>query len=177
MQAIHFAAMTHQSAAVDTLISLGASINALDNKGNTPLHYATQFTDEPAFIQKLLDAGASINAVNNLGETALHFASADGNLGMVKFLVEHHASVAVLDKQGETPFQEAVKTQHTEVATFLSTQQKGAAINISEVFSADDSLSVLEGSSNMVTTEATASHSVYVQPFEAPIVHVVDAIL
>ena len=191
MQAIHFAAMNHKTDALTALLNLGASINALDNKGNTPLHYASQFTDEPGFIQKLLDAGASINAVNNLGETPLHFASADGNVATVKFLVEHHANVAAVDKQGETPLQDAVKTNHPDVANYLSTQNKAAeagqtihdqkhpahAITISDVLSSEDALSALQSPAQSSTEpEAAPSHSVYVQTVEAPIVHV-DAIL
>ncbi len=188
IQAIHFAAMTHQIEALDTLIKLGASVNAIDNKGNTPLHYAAEFTDEPAFIQKLLDAGASINAANNTGETPLHLAAADGNLGTVKFLVEHHANVAALDTQDETPLQEAVKTQHADVSAYLSEQKSVAVldhksaedtIDIQDVLASANEVEGLEEhsiESHSARTEVALSHSVYVNSTEIPIVHV-DAIL
>lgn len=200
LQAIHFAAMTHQTSALMTLISLGASPNAVDYKGNTPLHYAVQFTDEPAFIQKLLDAGASINTPNHAGETPLHLAAADGNLDTVKFLVANHANVAAVDLQGETPMQEAIKTKQSDVATFLSTQNKVAessehdmdhvlklsdtqtTLNLKDVLSSDDTLAGLDSEAvsgyGLVTTETTeASTSVYVQPVETIIVHAVDVML
>ncbi|MGE3318213.1 MAG: ankyrin repeat domain-containing protein [Candidatus Berkiella sp.] len=196
VQAIHFAAMTHQTSALTTLLDLGAAINAVDKQGNTPLHYAAQFTDEPAFIQKLLDAGASIDTKNIAGETPLHLAAADGNLETVKFLVAHHANVNAVDQQGETPLQEAVKTKHADVATFLSSQNPAKSegheltldlkpesveskLTVKDVLSSENSLEGLgenETHTHAEPAEAAVSHSVYNQVLEQPVVHV-DAIL
>lgn len=185
IQAIHFAAMTHQTGAVDTLLSLGAAINAVDKLGNTPLHYAAQFTDEPSFIQKLLDAGASVDTRNNAGETPLHLAAADGNLETVKFLVAHHATVAAVDQQGETPLQEAVKAKYTEVVNFLSTVKSDGhnlaqdKLTVADVLSLENSLDVLGDGEHHVVQIAEAAlhaHSVHIQELEQAPVHV-DAIL
>lgn len=119
-QAIHVAAMTHDVSVLDKLLSLNASINASDKLGNSPLHYACQHADSTAIVQKILDAGALINTQNNKGETALHLAAADGNLDVVKLLVAHNANAELKDMQNETPLQEAIKTHHQDVATFLT---------------------------------------------------------
>ncbi len=120
IQAIHFAAMSHQVQALDTLLSMGGAVNAVDKQGNTPLHYACKHADSIDIVQKIVDSGAFINTQNNQGETALHLAAQDGNLLVVKFLVEHQANTELKDNQGETAYQEAIKTHHPDVAHFLS---------------------------------------------------------
>ena len=53
-------------------IALGTNINAKDNKGNTPLHWAMELCHY--WPTALLEAGADVNAVNNNGETPLDWA-------------------------------------------------------------------------------------------------------
>lgn len=196
VQAMHFAAMTHQSETIDLLLSKGAAINATDKLGNTPLHYAAEFTNEPVFIQKLLDAGAWIDNPNNSGETALHLAAADGNLEVVKVLIANHADATALDKQGETALQEAIKTHHADVVTFLSEQNAVASdghaliqalkpaevqsqLSLSDVLSADHAVKGLEGNGHHTAitqaSESAPAQSIYTQ-IDQTVVHV-DAIL
>ena len=48
-----------------------------------------------------------MNAVGNNGEYPLHKACSDGNLEIVKLLIEKNAEVNVVDNDGKTPFQKA----------------------------------------------------------------------
>ena len=52
---------------IEKLISLGATVHARDNEGNTPLHCLGN--DEAALA--LINAGAELNAINNEGQTPL----------------------------------------------------------------------------------------------------------
>ena len=53
------------------LLENGADINAVDNDGLTPLHWACKLGNTGA-IRRLLDAGASVHATDHSGNTPLH---------------------------------------------------------------------------------------------------------
>ncbi|MCS5711374.1 ankyrin repeat domain-containing protein [Candidatus Berkiella aquae] len=60
--------------ALVTLIADGIDIDAQDDKGNTPLHWAVR-QGYPEIIQLLIDNGANVNAQNNEGNAPLHLAT------------------------------------------------------------------------------------------------------
>ncbi len=176
LQPIHIAAMAHQLNVVDTLINSHAAINAIDFQGNTPLHYGVQFGGSSDFITKLLDAGASIDAVNKQGQTALHLAVLDGNLPVVKVLVEHHANLTLHDAHGDTAADEAIKTNHADIATYLKEHNsdskgvhKSEAIKLSDViseYSVSDVLS--ESAPAHVSNASSVQNTVFIQDSVLP---------
>jgi ankyrin repeat protein len=82
----------------------------------------------------MLDVGASIDTVNNQGETALHLAVADGNLEAVKVLVAHYANQTIHDNHGQTPIDEAIKTNHTDSATYLKEHHSEHSLHATNEF-------------------------------------------
>ncbi|KAJ4129805.1 hypothetical protein NW768_006775 [Fusarium equiseti] len=84
------------------LTSQGMDINARDNDGNTPLHYAS----ESAWGEDLLDIwlrhGADINSRNNQGKTPLDFALQKNRVTASKFLIPRGAVTS--DGTTETEF-------------------------------------------------------------------------
>jgi ankyrin repeat protein len=78
-----------------------ATIDAQDNEGHTPLHFAAVEL-RPETIDLLLDAGADANARSKDGSTPLQFAAAVGNSETVSALLKQGARVDEGDNHGYT---------------------------------------------------------------------------
>lgn len=87
-------------------------INAQNHMGWPPLVYACRGDngEHPDEIQRLLELGADINIQNYKGKTGLHCAAKAGFLKVVNLLIEKGATVDAIDKDGETPLFEAIRS-------------------------------------------------------------------
>ena len=137
----------------------GADVNARDQYGNTPLHYAAgNGRDKIArlLIQNgadvdarnnegntplhrawsaevatlLIQKGADIHASNQNGDTPLHRAAAKGNDKIAALLIKKGADVNASDKNGDTPLHDAAGSGKDNVAELLI--EKGARVNASD---------------------------------------------
>jgi ankyrin repeat protein len=68
--------------------SRGANIEAKDNDGDTPLHFAI-FKGHLAVVKALLSGGADIFAANIRGKLPIHYAVIRGNSAVTKCLFQH----------------------------------------------------------------------------------------
>ena len=93
---------TASASEVQRLLASGASPNARDKGGETPLHEAA-WSGNLEVIQVLLAAGASPNARGNDGKTPLHWAALFEELEAVQELLEAGADPNAKDKRGNTP--------------------------------------------------------------------------
>nr|XP_012144811.1 PREDICTED: E3 ubiquitin-protein ligase MIB2 isoform X1 [Megachile rotundata] len=89
------------------LLDAGASLRAVDEDGDTPLHYAA-FGNQPEIMELLLSRGAAINAVNNGKCSALHVAVNKQHSQCVKVLLRHHCDVNLQDAYGDTALHDAI---------------------------------------------------------------------
>ena len=107
---------------IQYLIDCGASPNACDRRGDSPLHFAVKSVDVPASlkiktIQLLIKNGADVNIQDSKGMTPLMHCVIAGNLPIVQLLIENHADPSIPDHKGVTPIKRAVVR---DVAKYLS---------------------------------------------------------
>ena len=117
------AAYNGHEAIVKLLIKNNATVDSKDRIGMTPLIHAASCPapSAPKTVKVLLDAGADIEAAGGREQwTALMMAAAEGNLDVVKLLVEEGAKKETVDADGDTAASFATENGHTEVVKFLS---------------------------------------------------------
>lgn len=99
-------------------LAQGAKVNALDENGFSPLHYAILSMSDPA-VDLLLAAGADINRATRDGNTPLHLAVGQNNVLLTEKLLEAGAKLNVLNKKGESPLYLAVANNNLLVRPLL----------------------------------------------------------
>ena len=90
--------------AIKQQLAAGTDVNAKDEEGATPLHYAAT----KAVAELLITKGADVNAKGGYKNgTALHFAAAVGHNELVALLIANNADVnaniELGEYKGETP--------------------------------------------------------------------------
>ncbi len=90
-ESIHEAAAAGDIEKIKSLISGGADVNAKDDKGNAPIHYAVLLANKDV-IELLIDSGADVNLKDDQGHTALWWAKELKNNELVELLLKHGAS-------------------------------------------------------------------------------------
>ncbi|MCA7010126.1 ankyrin repeat domain-containing protein [Wolbachia endosymbiont of Tribolium confusum] len=106
--------------AVSLLLEAGADPNIKNDKGRTPLHYATG----PYSIAALLEKGADLDAEDNEKKTPLHHVASVGCSEGVVLLLEKGAISDRGDKQGKTPLQAARDNHHEHIEKYFVTYKR-----------------------------------------------------
>ncbi len=120
---LHYAAFYNFTNLTETLLSLGADINAREKNGETVLHNA--FSNGSLEVAKLLlRNNADVSAVDSTGWNILHYAARNGKLQMAQLAFDKKVSIDSKTKESYTPLIIAVTNNHFEVVKFLV--EKGA---------------------------------------------------
>jgi len=98
----------------------GADVNAEDEYGFSPIHYACRRPSKK-IAEYLLQSGASPNAISNnrSASSPLFLAIEGGDLEVIHLLVQHGANVDLADENGVTPLQLAIQKSRRLVCAFL----------------------------------------------------------
>ena len=116
---LHDAARSGDVNKVSELIDDGVSINAFDDKGETPLIIAI-LESRLSVVDIIIEYGADIRARNRGGFTALHAASYVGNSEIARKLLDEGADVNDQDnKAGVTALSVAAEEGYSGVAQVL----------------------------------------------------------
>lgn len=119
---LHYAAEVADFNCVELLVSVGAEINARDNKGRPALFYALK--KGRVDIVKFLLEYSSNDLTDNEGNTCLHFASESKSLKCLKLLEK--TRVNCLNSHQQTPLHFAFKTSSNSATTVAFLLEKGA---------------------------------------------------
>lgn len=91
---LHRAAADNDLQAVVFLLDQGVDIEARDEQGMMPLHFAVVDKRTPEVVALLLDRGADVKARNSDGMTPLHFAAGSGTVPeVIALLLDRGADV------------------------------------------------------------------------------------
>jgi ankyrin repeat protein len=114
-KAIHEAAKKADLKEVTRLLEQGADVNAKDNTGITPLHWAV-INSHKAVADLLIAKGADVSAKDNIGRTPLHIVA---NEDMAALLIAKNADLNAKDGIGQTPLVAACFNKHKDVIVLL----------------------------------------------------------
>ncbi|KLI46273.1 ankyrin [Brachyspira hyodysenteriae] len=146
--AIHMASANGNNDVVIMLLDKDpTTINDVDNRGNTPLHWAAM-KDKPETVKLLMENGADIESKDADGWTPLHYAAAFSSLQTVQTLVDLGADKMSKTKDGNEPIYYA---RGDDVKNYLSGND-----NIAREGTPEDTL---EGNETVVADNNTADEN------------------
>jgi cytohesin len=121
---LHMAAQDGREEIARFLISRGADVNRANDRGNTPLHRAVEYSNVVAL---LLDSAAKVDAADVQGRTPLHWAAMLPDKRSVVTLLDRGANPNARDHHGQTPLHYVSRGGSAEVASALLARGADAA--------------------------------------------------
>ncbi len=113
------------------LMHSGADVNAAQNDGTTPLHWAAYKLDAD-LASVLIERGADPNSANRFGSSPLAEAVKAANVPLARMLLEAGADVDAPNLDGETALMLVSRTGSFELAQLLL--EHGADVNAREMW-------------------------------------------
>ncbi len=108
-----------------TLPQIQKLVDAQDSDGRTALHRAVNGNNDPRIVTLLLKHGFNPNAENSWGYLPIHFAAKEGREESVRVLLENQSKTYVRNKNGDLPFDLAIRhAQDSVVLLFLAPEKR-----------------------------------------------------
>jgi ankyrin repeat protein len=123
------AAMRGDNAAVRSLLSQHADVNAAQPDGSTALFWAAR-ADDREMAAFLISHGAAVNTANHYGITALSLAATNASAPMIEALLKAGADANTATPLGQTVLMTAARTGNPEAVKVLL--DHGANVNAKE---------------------------------------------
>lgn len=116
---LHYAVSSASPRIVEVLILRQAKVNAENNRGDTPLHYAARHQDNVETVKILIGAGAQVDHKNNLGNTPFAGAAITNSVSSGEFLISNGADRHTSNTYGDTPLRETIYNNRHEFLKML----------------------------------------------------------
>ena len=118
---LHICARASDVESCALLISVGCTVNAVDERGETPLHWArvARRSEGDNVVALLIRNGADPNCPCITGQRPLHHASRLNRIRTAKLLVEYSADINATDRNGLTPLHHACRLSSTSIVDLL----------------------------------------------------------
>ena len=121
---------------VGHLIRINGDINAVDNKGKTPLHsfFKTHHFKNFDFLNYLIEENAKIDFISNSGKNALHdsFENSNVSFELVKYLVGYPLNINQTDSKNRNVLFYAIKRENITLDILLYLLENNADPNIED---------------------------------------------
>ncbi|XP_043466883.1 ankyrin-2-like [Leptopilina heterotoma] len=114
---LHLAIQENQTKVFNQIIK-ECNVNAKNNKGESPLHYAAA-NNRVEFTKALVENGAIVNVEDNDGKTPLHLALTNQNVQLSEILFENRAVVSKKYSKESGPLYDAAKSGNLEMVKLL----------------------------------------------------------
>lgn len=115
---------------IQMLLDKGASVNAADRNGITPLMAASELGGAVSLV---LEHKPNVNAADKTGKTALMYAMNNLGLSTTAHLLEHGAKINTQDSQGQTALMLAITgARHNPIRLISDDQKKKAEQEVIE---------------------------------------------
>ncbi len=120
----HVAAQDHKQYILKVTQTLqeGDDINATTWDEKTALHFTLMdpsYKSAHVVASLLIDHGCNIHLKDNNGQTALHYAARNGDLSIIKKLLENKADIHDTDIHYKTPIHYAIETENINAVRYL----------------------------------------------------------
>jgi ankyrin repeat protein len=115
---LHYVTQWKLDSAIPMIASRGASLEAANVTGETPLFIAVKI-DSSSTVQALLNAGSSISGRDTLGNTALHTAVRWNAASAADTLIKSRIDINAYNLYGKTPLHDAVSLGMFGMETLL----------------------------------------------------------
>ena len=110
---------------VKELVADGADVNIQDERGFTPLMWASYY-GQTKIVKELIAHDADLNKQDEVGGTALLLAVSAGpkNMETIKALIDAGADMSIQDNEGWTALKTAVGARYGEISRLLNEAER-----------------------------------------------------